>query len=62
MTLVALPEGFRITYDVIDERLLGSIKILPFTRVAEGNDVEGILVSDHVSGFSKREYDHGIFL
>jgi diguanylate cyclase (GGDEF)-like protein/PAS domain S-box-containing protein len=62
MTLVALPEGFKITYDVIDVQLLDSIQILPFARSAEGNDVEGILVSDHVSGFSQREYGHGIFL
>lgn len=62
MTLVALPQGFKITYDVIDGQLLDSIQTLPFASSADSNDVEGILVSDHVNGFTNRAYSHGIYL
>jgi len=62
MTLVALPKGFNIAYDVVDGQLLDSIQTLPFANKVEGNNVEGILVSDHVAGFVHRNYTHGIFL
>ncbi len=62
MTLVALPQGFNIAYDVIDGQLLDSIQVLPFATTVQSDEVDGILVSDHVSGFVNRSYSHGIFL